>query len=395
VEIFTVGLSNPGTVFKAGDVLSVQLQGTPGGIATASVSGRVAQGLALPENEPGVYQTEFTVPTGVEGRGLKIVGNLTRDGKKARPVLAAQTLTIDSTPPTFTAVAPEAGSSTNNTSPSIEVGYTDGNGSGMDLASLELRLDGRNVAADTAVGDEGAIYNSQDLSRGQHRVRALIRDLAGNPVSQEWTFVVGAAAAGVVTAVWHDARGLLLEGQTITVSARVADPGGVATFSIGDTIQELAMARDGNTLNYRGAYTVQPGDQVTDAEVTVQYRSPRNKQATMAATNRVSMDATLPNTLRITSPENGSAAGDVIQAAGVAPPGSTVRVTIGFKARLLTTVSGQLWQGNVKADDQGQWQTPEVSSEVFLGKASEYSVLARLLDATGAVVSESSVKLTK
>ncbi|NPV45483.1 MAG: copper amine oxidase N-terminal domain-containing protein [Armatimonadetes bacterium] len=395
VEILTIGLSNPGTAFKSGDVLSIQLQGTPGGEASASISNRVAPSVALPEAEPGVYRADFTVPAGVEAKGLRLVGNLTKGGKRARPVMAVQTLTIDNTAPVFADSIPAPDSVVENSSPSIEIGYSDGEGSGVDAASVTLHVDGEDVTADTAVGDGRAIYNAQDLAPGKHRVQVRLQDLAGNEATNEWAFRVSAPAAAAIAAVWHNARGVLLLGQTVTVSARVAEPGGVATFSIGDWKRGLPMTRDGNTLNYRGTYTVQAGDQVTDAEVTVRYRPPGGKAATMAATNRLTIDATLPNELQIASPADGSAVTDPIVVEGTAPPGSTVRLTISFRTRLITTVTGQLWQGNLKADSEGRWQSPEVSPEVFLGKANEYTVLAQLLDASGAVVSEQTVKLTK
>lgn len=395
VEILTIGLSNPGTAFRAGDVLSIQLQGTPGGEATATISGRVAPSVTLPEVQPGVYRADFTVPAGVEAVGVRLVGNLTKDGKRARPVMAAQKLTIDNTAPVFTDQIPTADSVTENSSPSIEIGYSDGRGSGVDTASVRLRLDGRDVTGDTAVGDERAIYNAQDLKSGSHRVQALVRDLAGNEAATEWTFRISAPPAAAIAAVWHNARGVLLLGQTVTVSARVAEPGGVATFNIGDWKRGLPMTRDGKTLNYRGTYTVQAGDRVSDAEVVVRYRPPGGKVATMAATNRLSINATLPHELQITNPADGSAVTDPIVVAGVAPPGSTVRLTISFRTRLITVVTGQLWQGNLKADDEGRWQSPEVNPEVFLGKANEYTIVAQLLDGSGAVVSEQTVKLTK
>lgn len=395
VEILTIGLSNPGTAFKAGDVLSIQLQGTPGGEASASISGRVAQGVALPEAEPGVYRADVTVRAGVEAKGARLVGNLSKAGKRARPVMAVQALTIDNTVPVFTERVPAADAEVENSSPSIEVGYSDGEGAGVDPSAVQVILDGMDVTADTAVGDERAIHNAQDLAPGQHRVRVALRDLAGNEAVTEWTFRVSAPPAAAITAAWHNARGVLLQGQTVTVNARVARPGGVASFNIGNWKRGVAMTRDGNTLNYRGSYTVQPGDQVTDAEVLVRYRPPGEQLATMPATNRLTINAMLPNELQITGPADGSTVGDAILAEGVAPPGSTVRVTVSFRTRLITTVTGQLWQGKLKADNEGRWQTPEVSPEVFLGKANEYTILAQLLDATGAVVSERSVRLVK
>jgi hypothetical protein len=395
VEILAVGITNPGTVFKGGDVLTIRLQGTAGGQANAILSAKVANNLPLAEVTPGVYEAQFTVPTGLAVKAAKLTGNLTKGGKKAAVVVSPTTITVDSAPPTVTEVLPADGSSTENASPTIAVAYNDGNGSGVDLNSLQLQLDDTDVTATTTVGADRATCVTENLAAGAHRAQVTLKDLAGNEISGEWSFTVAAPAQAVIISVSHDAKGVLQKGQYLTLIARVAQPGGTATCDLGDWKHGVAMPRIGNSANYRLVYKVQPGVKVLDALVTVHYRTPGGVTASMEATNLLSMDATLPAELTVTAPADASQAGDQIQVQGTAPPDSSVRVSIGFKAKLIIPVAGQLWQGTVKADAQGKWETPAVSSDVFLGKANEYDILVELLDAAGAAIATKELKLTK
>lgn len=395
VEIFALGVVNPAKVFKAGDEVTVQLQGTPGGQATATVSGQVVKGLALAEVQPGIYQGTFTVPDGLTAPASTLTGNLTKAGRKARVLVSPDRLTFDSQAPVVVALAPEDRATVPNDSPGIQVSFDDGEGSGVDLNTVKLVLDNRDVTAQTNIDVGSVFYAAQGLRLGLHRAQVSFKDLAGNQCAVSWTFTVGTPVQTLISSVNHDAQGVMQQGQLVTVSARVAEPGGTATFNIGTWKQGLPMQRDGNTAYYRGSYRIQPGDKLANAPITVQYRNPRGQQATMLATAKLSFDGTLPTALRIVSPANNSTAGDQIQVSGVAPPGSSVRVTMAYRAKLLVWTTGQLWQGTVRATTKGIWQTAAVDSNIFLGKASEYNITAELLDNTGNVVSTQTVKLIR
>ena len=78
-------------------------------------------------------------------------------------------------------------------------------------------------------------------------------------------------------------------------------------------------------------------------------------------------------------------------AAGTAPPGSTIRWTIGYQEFIL---AGEIASGTVTADDAGNWQVADqVDLRLLLiGMADRYTLTAELLDAGGAVRETRSVE---
>lgn len=62
-------------------------------------------------------------------------------------------------------------------------------GSGVDPASVQLRLGGRDVTSDTRVTAEGVDYRA-DLEPGRYTAELSVRDHAGNQTRQQWTFDV-------------------------------------------------------------------------------------------------------------------------------------------------------------------------------------------------------------
>ena len=78
----------------------------------------------------------------------------------------------------------------------------------------------------------------------------------------------------LISSVSHNASsaagfsGKLVAGETVTVTL-TAEPGGTATFDLGDRITGVSMAEDqAEPGTYRGTYTVKPGDHVESGTVT-------------------------------------------------------------------------------------------------------------------------------
>jgi hypothetical protein len=394
-EIFNVGLISPTSAVRQGDQIVLQLRGTAGGQATVTIA-KVAKNLALQEVQLGTYQAPFDIPPGIEVGNATIVGNLTVGGKRAAQATSPTRLTIDSTPPVISGMKPQQGETLDNTSPTIAMSYGDPQGSGIDTSSVKLWVNRQEVTAEANVGPNAVSYNAQNLPAGQVRVDALVKDLAGNEASTHWTFTVASPRAAIITAAWHDAQKTLVAGEVLTVFMRVAQAGGTATFDVANLRQSIPMSRaQGQTL-YQGTYTVQAGDRATDAVVTVHYRDQQGREASMAATTPVSINANLPNELRITQPQGNTAVGDRLVVRGAAPPDSSVRVTISYRAKFVISITGQIYRDVVQVDDQGVWQTPEIDPQVPLfGKANEYTVLAELLGQDGTVTAQQQIKLHK
>lgn len=393
-EIIVLGILNDSPLLRGGDVLRLQLQGTPGGTADVAV-GRLFRELPMSEVRPGIYQAQYVVPEGTNYKNVAIAGNLTIGGVKARPFSSPVRLTIDSIPPDIPQVSPQEGDTVNTTSAMIEADFDALGGTPINPASAGLWINGVPVRRDLHVTPDQLNYLAEDLDQGRVRVEVAVEDLAGNRANRAWTFNVGAANP-IITAAWHDAPGALLAGNTLVVNMRVVQPGGQAGFDIGTLRTNLPMAQLANTNLYRGRYIVRAGDRLENGLVTVHYRDPQGRTANMEITNRLDINTALPTELSITAPAANSRVADTIVISGQAPPGAQVRVTITYRVRVVGVVTGQLWQGVVVADAAGLWMTPDISSNTgLLGRADEYIVTAQQLDAAAHVLSQRQITLVK
>ncbi|MHB8995612.1 MAG: copper amine oxidase N-terminal domain-containing protein [Armatimonadota bacterium] len=389
-SIMLIGL-NGNPVVKAGEVLRVQLQGTAGGTATATL-GNIFRDLALTEVDPGIYEGEFTVRGGTNERNLPLEGNLLVNGVPAKPASTLTGVTIDTIPPAITGISPGEGAAVSNADAVIEAAFDAGGGAPINPASVTLSLDGALVRGGTVTAQRLG-YQAQDLPQGQIRAEINVEDMAGNRATRSWTFFVMAAGRPLFS-LGHDGRGTLVAGGILRVSMRARKPGGVATFDLGNFERGLPMPRVGTGDTYRGQYVVQPGGRLSDGVITVHYRDPDGVETSARLTERVSIDATVPTALDITSPAKGSQVADTIWLAGKAPPHTRVRLTITY--RLLNSVSGRLWQGIVTANSAGAWEAPAVGSKIgMFRKADEYLVNAEQLDAADEVVRARQIGLVK
>lgn len=395
VQILTVGVLNNTLYFRRGDTMRLQLTGTPAGQATISV-GRFQRDVALPEVQPGVYQANITLQGNQELRNQAIVGNLTVGNVKAQPVTSQQRLVIDNKPPVIVGMLPAQGTTVANGNPTIEVAFQEDQGAPLNPLSVRLWVNRVEVTAALDADADDVVYVADNLRPGPVAVEVLVADMAGNETRANWDFTVGGATQNVIQAAWHDGRDTLVTGNTLTVSARVNNPGGVATFSLGDLRQGVAMLRVGTSNTYRGVYIVRRADRLVNGVVRVSYRDPQGNTATMDSTALLNIDTGLPGQLVIAQPADNSAVGDAIVVSGQAPPRSRVRVTISYSTRLITRITGQLWQGTLATSNRGLWRTAEVGSSIgWMGKADEYTVLAELLDAQGNVTGQQQIKLHK
>ncbi len=106
--------------------------------------------------------------------------------ERPKLVLLVETVDHDIVPPALAIVAPEEPVLVNETSPTIGVSFSDG-GSGVDLGSLAVRVDGAPVAG-CSTSPGGATCPSPPLAAGMHSVHASLRDLAGNEAQADLLF---------------------------------------------------------------------------------------------------------------------------------------------------------------------------------------------------------------
>lgn len=394
-EIFTLGLVEPRTVYKAGDKITLQLRGTPNGQVVVIV-GRVARDLVLPEVRPGVYQVELTLPQGLDVRNVAITGVLTQGDQRTRPFTSTTRLTIDSTPPQVTGLSPQVNAKVDTANPALEVIYEDEGGSGINPAAVRLWVNGQEVTSKAKINVDRLTYQAQNLKNGAVTAQVKLVDVAGNEINQRWNFTVNVASSAGILEASHNAAGVLVAGNEIIVTVKVKNGGGAGTWDLGDIKKGLPLILYGSMNTYRGAYTIKAGEKATAAPITVHYKDPAGQTHTLKITNPVAVNADLPHALAITAPRNGAKAPENIVVSGEAPPNSRVQVTILYTTRVLTRITGELWKGQVTASAAGKWQTPEVESEIgFFGRADSYAITAELLDAEGKIISKATVNLVK
>jgi hypothetical protein len=119
-------------------------------------------------------------------------------GLGPRLVLVSQSATVDTVPPALSITAPSQPVLVNVPSPPIAVAYSDG-GSGVDLSTLHIVLDGQDLTAGCTVGAQAASCTAPPLAAGGHTVTASLSDHAGNAASASRTFqlVIGPGAGSV------------------------------------------------------------------------------------------------------------------------------------------------------------------------------------------------------
>jgi hypothetical protein len=290
-SIMLIGLLNDDAVLKAGDVLKVQLQGSAGGAATATL-GEVFRDLPLAEVEPGLYHGEFTIRANTNERHLPLVGNLVVNGLPAAAAATTTRVTIDTNPPRIKDVSPIEYGFVSSGDAVIEADFDPGAGAPINPASATLSVNGARVRGSNVTADHLG-YQAQDL-QGLVRAEISVEDLAGNRATRSWTFTVTGGRA--VFKAEHDAdvRATLTAGDVLHVTMRARKPGGIATFDLEDLQRGLPMPRVGVSNVYRGEYVVQRGDRLIRGIVTIRYRDPDGVETTVGLTTRVTIETTPP-----------------------------------------------------------------------------------------------------
>jgi hypothetical protein len=348
---------------RAGSMVELSLRGTPGAVVTAEV-GSIARNVSLREDpqNPGRYVGKFEVPTGVTAQDVPVIASLERGGKQAPLVQSGTSLRIDAEPPKISGASPAGGERTSNQRPNIYVNLEDEGGSGLQSGSFRMAVKGKDVTEDAKVTPSFAIYTPESLPEGPVNVEVEVRDEAGNPARAVWSFTV-AAASSLIRSVTHNAEQPLGAGDSLTVRMQ-GQPGGQATFDVGEVARGLAMKEE-SAGNYIGTYTVRRGDQALKAPVTVHLKAgaERSSQPTTAPVAIVTQDLAAP---RITAPAAGTPVAQGFVVTGEATPGSKVVVEVLYsgKALGLLAVQGTAGTQEVATDQNGKFRTEPFQLEL-------------------------------
>jgi len=160
--------------------------------ATVSVSGTsspdtvdvVVNGVAATLSSDGTWSASIPLVEGLNSilaDGTDAAGNKGSAAISVRRDMALPFLAVD---------APADGAVVNTRQPAIQVSYSDA-GSGLDLNSFVLELNGADVTSASTVGPAGATYQPTSvLPTGENQIKAAIKDLAGNQMNVTTRFTV-------------------------------------------------------------------------------------------------------------------------------------------------------------------------------------------------------------
>lgn len=191
---------------EPGAELSFFLEGIPGARVTVDLPG-VERDFALRETRPGRYEGSYTLRR-ADNLNLNrpIVATL-RAGERA--VTASLNMPVgrpgadnrppagdsrppggDNRPPNVVNLSPREGD-TVPAGPPVQIGgsFEDRGGSGVDPASVQITLSGRNITRESQINRDAFSFRGV-LPPGRHTVDVTARDQAGNAVRKGWSFDV-------------------------------------------------------------------------------------------------------------------------------------------------------------------------------------------------------------
>jgi hypothetical protein len=183
---------------EPGRVLQFRLIGTPRSDVTVNIVNTVRD-LPLHETQPGVYVGSYTIRRSDDVSLLnRAVATLRTGGQHtaARVNMADREQRFagrsgrDDMPPRILDITPANGERLvdNGRSTRLSARLSD-NRSGVDPASVRLRIDGRDVTAAARISTEEIRFRD-DLPRGRHVAELSVRDRAGNESRAVWSFDV-------------------------------------------------------------------------------------------------------------------------------------------------------------------------------------------------------------
>ncbi len=175
--------------YRLGQSVDVEADGTPGGTMTFDLS-NVVNGTPMREVRSGHYQGSYVVQVGTNLVDAPILVNLAKGGETVHAV-GPDPLTIITDAPQVKETAPGPGARVNAARPSIYVTFSTLGGKGMDPATLQLIVDGRDVTAQaTKTAAFISYFPAADLHEGTIGVQVKGADVAGNTLDFQWTFVI-------------------------------------------------------------------------------------------------------------------------------------------------------------------------------------------------------------
>ncbi len=221
--------------------------------------------------------------------------------------------------PSIQITAPQEGSLVNTSSPNIELSFTD-NGSGVDVNSVEIQVNGSTIAT-TCTGDAttATCTPNNPIADGQVMLGATVADTSGNNVSDpdQVTFTIDTIAP--VITFTSPADNSFTNDANLTVDGQVSE--NVQSL----TVNGVNVIPDASN-NFSSVVTLTEGNNI----ITVVATDLANNQTTESRTVTLVVDTTIPTipytpSIYINGPVNGIVT--IIGSSGSVDPNISVILT--------------------------------------------------------------------
>ncbi len=174
-----------GKSYRRGDSLSMTITGTPDSRCLIDIPG-VADKIPAPEVSPGVYRANFTF-TRADISGTRMVVHLSLNNKTATRLDPAF-FDVAVTPPSVEAISPQPGKRADPGS-SVIFARLSSPGTMINPSATRVYLDGRIIENGIQKNvDFVQVPLPRNIKAGEHQIRILAVDQAGNRGSATWSF---------------------------------------------------------------------------------------------------------------------------------------------------------------------------------------------------------------
>lgn len=293
VQIVSVGALDYNRPLRKGDTLTLMVTGPPGADKVTARLGETITGIELVEREPGQYFRQITLGADLPVTEAPVTA-LFRKGTDTREVQSAGKIVIDQTPPVCRPLDPSPDTPIFDNNPVIMAAIDD-DGAGVDLRTVRLLVNGKDVTANTEVAEHNIRYAAKGLPFGKSKFRLEMADNAGNVTAQDWQVDIRRPQPEQepeIYAVYHDATRPLRRGDMLTIRVSATPGADRVTASVGTAITNIELT-EREPGRYFGSVTIDRDIKVTNVPVYATLRD-GNVVRQAESVQRLSVDTRPP-----------------------------------------------------------------------------------------------------
>lgn len=373
--------------FVGGETVKFSLQSDPGLSPTLYLNGGNTL-IPMREVSSGRYEAQYVIPNSSTNKIAFLDDTpfaIVMSNGKQIVVPLKQQIALDNTAPLISNVEPSGTGQLMVGRPVIGASLSDSGGSGVDLTSVTILVDGVDVTSNAAITRQFVSYRpSTDMAAGTHTFRISAKDMAGNSSQQTGRFTLVNAGSLVVSAKLAENK-VYTPGDEMHLSGQVSPEVATVDVRLGTNknVQRATLGSDGQFNFY---HTVSKNDSFDGSTVSLILTTKAGVKAeyllnqTLSTVQEVIPAPTLNETYTVV-PNTGG-----LILTGTAPGAKFVRLAIQPVSVILGVFksSGSTVQVEVAVNADGTYKTPEIAVGKVLGsKAQQYVVKFKSVTAKG------------